>query len=83
MNRTQISLTEAQHSFLLRLSRETGESIAAIIRRAVDQMRQENETPSGRAQRMIGAFEADASDVSVHHDTYLWGSPSHGKKGSA
>lgn len=75
MNRTQISLTEEQHRFLVEFSRQSGESISAIIRRAVDRLRVEQDTPNQRALRLIGAFEADKNDVSVRHDEFLWGEP--------
>lgn len=73
MNRTQISLTEEQHRFLVEVSHQTGESISEIIRKAVDRLRAENDIPNRRALRLIGAFEADRPDISVRHDEYLGG----------
>jgi len=75
VTRTQISLTEDQHRFLTSLSRQTGESIAAIIRRAVERLRCEEDAPHHVAKRLIGAFEDECHDVSVNHDEYLWGRP--------
>jgi Arc/MetJ-type ribon-helix-helix transcriptional regulator len=80
MYRTQISLTEEQHRFLVEVSRQSGESISEIIRRAVDRLRAEEDTPNRRALRLIGAFEADRPDVSVRHDKFLWGEPADDKK---
>jgi len=79
VNRTQISLTEEQHRFLVEVSRQSGESISEIIRRAVDRLRAEEDTPNRRALGLIGAFEADRPDVSVRHDEFLWGEPSDDK----
>ncbi|MBF0500088.1 MAG: hypothetical protein HQM09_08145 [Candidatus Riflebacteria bacterium] len=76
MNRTQISLTEEQHRFLVEVSHQSGESISEIIRRAVDRLRAENDVPNRKALRLIGAFEADRPDVSIRHDEFLWGEPS-------
>lgn len=73
MNRTQISLTDDQHRFLVEASRQSGESISEIIRRAVDRLRAENSTPNQRALRLIGAFQADRHDVSIRHDDFLAG----------
>ena len=75
MIRTQISLTEEQQRFLAEFSRRSGESISAIIRRAVDQLRGEAEKPNRRALRLVGAFKADRRDVSTNHDEILWGKP--------
>ena len=72
MTRTQISLTEEQHRFLAELSRRTGTSISAIIRQAVDHLRASEGTPQRRAMQLVGAFEADRTDVSQKHDEVLW-----------
>ncbi len=71
MNRTQISLTPDQHTFLEQLSRRTGESISALIRKMVDRLRREEEMPSRKALRLVGAFAADEDDISIRHDSYL------------
>lgn len=73
MIRTQISLTEEQSKFLAEFSHQSGESISAIIRLAVERLRAEQEPPDLRAMRLVGAFEADKHDVSYRHDEYLWG----------
>lgn len=72
MTRTQISLTEEQYRFLADLSRQTGDSISAIIREAVDRYRSIEDTPNRKAIRLLGAFKADRHDVSIKHDEILW-----------
>lgn len=72
MVRTQISLTEAQHRYLSELSHQSGESISAIIRHAVDRLRGKGDTPRSRAMGLLGAFEADRFDASINHDQALW-----------
>ncbi len=73
MTRTQISLTPEQHRFLKELAHQSGESISAIIRRVIDRLRAEGDTPNARALKLLGAFKADRPDVSVKHDEVLWG----------
>ncbi|EKD82193.1 MAG: hypothetical protein ACD_39C01431G0003 [uncultured bacterium] len=73
MTRTQITLDDDQHKFLVEFSRQSGKSISAIIRRAVDRLRAEEETPNRKVLKLIGAFEADRPDISVRHDELLWG----------
>ena len=75
MTRTQISLTEDQHRFLVSLSRQTGESISALIRKAVDELRNKQSTPRQKALKLLGRFEADRTDISTNHDEFLWGNP--------
>ncbi|GEM_PF-653324 len=74
MPRTQITLTDDQYRFLIEFSRQTGKSISSIIRKAVDHLRAEEKTPNRMALKLVGAFEADRPDISVHHDEILWGS---------
>ncbi len=74
MTRTQITLTEEQYRFLTDFSRQTGESLSSIIRRAVDRLRAQEEPPNRRVLGLIGAFQADRDDVSLRHDEILWGS---------
>jgi len=68
MIRTQIQLEEEQYRFLKERSRRTGESLAALIREAVDRMRDDQAPLRERARRLIGAFEADVTDGSTRHD---------------
>ncbi|MDD2998829.1 MAG: ribbon-helix-helix domain-containing protein [Candidatus Riflebacteria bacterium] len=73
MPRTQITLNDDQYRFLVEFSKQTGKSISAIIRKAVDHLRSEEKTPNRQVLKLVGAFEADRPDVSVHHDEILWG----------
>lgn len=75
MTRTQISLTEDQHQYLTTLSRRSGLSISALIRDAIERLRSEQEIPTKKAYRLLGAFHADRHDVSVNHDNILWNDP--------
>ncbi len=71
MIRTQIQLDEAQYRFLKERSRTTGESLASLIRRAVDRMRLSEAPLRERARKLVGAFEADVADLSARHDEYF------------
>jgi len=75
MVRTQIQLTEEQ-ARLLRAMASTGrESMAALIRRAVDQFlvnrKPDRTTLYRQAEAVVGKYEAGAGDISVEHDRYL------------
>jgi predicted DNA-binding protein len=78
MIRTQIQLTEAQAERLRRRSLETGRSVAALIREAVDASLAESDIEA-RWERAIRAVESgsegydadDARDVARNHDRYL------------
>lgn len=74
MPRTQITLTDDQYQFLVEFSRQSGKSISSIIRKAVDHLRAEEKTPNRMVLKLVGAFEADRQDISVHHDEVLWDS---------
>jgi hypothetical protein len=75
MNRTQIQLTEKQHKLLREISKDSGEPIAALIRRAVDQFlltrRPDRHYLYQQAQAVVGKYEAGIPDVSTDHDRYL------------
>ena len=73
MVRTQISLTEEQYRFLKDEARHTGQSLSALIRKALEQYRSSADTPRQRALDLLGSFEADREDVSIHHDRYFPG----------
>lgn len=73
MIRTQIQLEEAQAEALRRLSAERGESIAALIREAVDRF-VSGQAPGGQAKRALrwaGAFSSGRRDISREHDAHL------------
>lgn len=75
MVRTQIQLTEAQVTQLKELAHASNESIAAIIRQAVDQFlakqQPDHRTLYRQALTVVGKYQAGAPDVSVNHDRYL------------
>lgn len=74
MERTQISLTEAQARRLRRLAQRRRTSMAALIRDAVDRVYPE---PGGGDDRWAvaiagaGGFHSGRADVSVEHDRDL------------
>jgi hypothetical protein len=75
MNRTQIQLAEKQHHLLKKLSRSSNETVAALIREAVDQFlltrRPDRFYLYKQAQSIVGKYEGGIPDVSVAHDRYL------------
>jgi hypothetical protein len=71
MVRTHIFLTEEQLSFLRSVSAHRGRSLSAVIREAVDDLRRWESSPVERALALLGAFEADRTDVSLKHDAYF------------
>lgn len=75
MIRTQVQLTEEQARLLREISRTGRESIAALIRRAVDQFLM-NRKPDRfalyrQASAVVGKYEAGTRDISLEHDRYL------------
>ena len=68
MRRIEVRFTDRQIQALRRQSIATGESVAELVRRAVDQYLQER---TERAIRAAGRFSSGLSDVSVMHDKYL------------
>jgi hypothetical protein len=81
MVRTQIQLTDRQAARLKELAHENNESIAAVIRKALDQFLSKQQ-PDRRslyrqALTVVGKYTAGVHDVSLDHDRYLeqeWGS---------
>lgn len=75
MIRTQIQLTEEQASLLKEMAHESNESIAAIIRKALDQylLKQQpnRRTLYRQALAAVGRYSAGVHDVSIEHDLYL------------
>jgi hypothetical protein len=78
MIRTQIQLTEAQAERLRRRAGESGRSVAALIRDAVDASLAESDSEV-RWERALRAVESEpsgyepdsVSDVARDHDRYL------------
>jgi predicted DNA-binding protein len=75
MVRTQIQLTEDQANRLKELAHGSSESIAAIIRKALDQYLSKQEPNRGtlyrQAMTVIGKYQAGTHDISLEHDRYL------------
>lgn len=73
MVRTQILLDDHQHVILKDFARAQGVSMSALVRQAVDQLlAAQRGSDRERAAALLGAFEADRTDVSEDHDSYLW-----------
>jgi len=75
MIRTQIQLTEDQAVILKELSLASNESIASLIRQAIDRFivtGQPNRFAQYRqALLTVGKYKADQPDISEAHDHYL------------
>jgi len=75
MLRTQIQLSEEQNERLKEIARARKESIAAVIREAIDQFllarKPARVTLYRKAIEVVGKYEAGVSDASVNHDRYL------------
>ncbi|MCF8084355.1 MAG: ribbon-helix-helix protein, CopG family [Deltaproteobacteria bacterium] len=75
MVRTQVQLTEKQVRLLREMSRSGRESMAALIRRAVDQFlinrKPDPDLLYRRASTVLGKYSAGAGDISLEHDRYL------------
>ena len=75
MVRTQVQLTKEQYEVLRELSHNKGESIAAMIRKAIDQFlssrKPDRSSLYRQALSVVGKYETGAGDVSVEHDRYL------------
>lgn len=75
MVRTQVQLTSDQYQALREISQASEESMAAIIRRAVDQLlltRKPDRTALYRqASMIVGKYSTKLPDISVEHDRYL------------
>jgi hypothetical protein len=75
MVRTQIQLTEEQAEKLREIAMKNRESIASLIRGAIDQFLLSSKTDKAslyvQASSVIGKYKADKRDISVEHDKYL------------
>ena len=75
MVRTQVQLTEEQDRLLREISRTGRESMAALIRRAVDQFLVNRKLDSmvlyRQASTVLGKHTAGVWDISLEHDRYL------------
>lgn len=72
MVRTQVQLTDGQVERLRRLSAETGKSISALVREAVDRLpSSELDEQWERAWSVVGKYASGVGDIAVNHDKYL------------
>jgi hypothetical protein len=75
MVRTQIQLTEEQAKKLRELSAAGRDSVAALIRKAVDQFivsgNPDRSALYRQAEPVVGKFKSDSGDISIDHDRYL------------
>ena len=76
MVRTQIQLTEEQVRALRVLAASRGQSMAEVIRQALDRMLSDeagsdSEELHQRALEAAGRFRSGLGDLSVEHDRYL------------
>lgn len=75
MVRTQIQLTEEQARKLKEISLSSSESVAALIRKAVDQFvvtgKPDRSALYRQAGSIVGKYKTKLSDISVEHDRYL------------
>ncbi|MCD6224554.1 MAG: ribbon-helix-helix protein, CopG family [Deltaproteobacteria bacterium] len=75
MIRTQIQLTEEQARILRELSLSTRESVAALIRKAIDRFlitgKPDRAALYRQAMSVAGKYKTEQPDTSVEHDRYL------------
>lgn len=76
MFRTQIQLTDEQHSALKRLAESKRVSMAELVRQGVDEVLKSGITISDeelrkRALEIVGRFNSGKSDISEKHDEYF------------
>jgi hypothetical protein len=75
MVKTQVQLTKEQYTVLKELSKKNRESIATLIRKAVDQFlfnrRTDRASLYRQALSVVGKYEAGTGDISQEHDRYL------------
>ena len=75
MIRTQIQLTEEQARLLREHARANNESIASVIRTAVDHFLMSRKPDRfalyRQALETVGKYKAGIHDISVEHDRYL------------
>jgi len=73
--RTQIQLTEDQAKRLRELSLSGNESVASLIRQAIDRFlitgRPNRSVLYGQALSIVGKYETEQPDTAAEHDRYL------------
>jgi len=75
MERTQIQLTKEQLKKLKELSLNRNESMASLIRNAIDQFllsgKHDISVLYRKAKSVVGKYKTTKPDISVDHDRYL------------
>lgn len=73
MIRTQVQFTEEQARRLRRKAAESGISVAALVRKAVDRevADGDQEVRWAHALRAVGSFHSGTGDIAEDHDRYL------------
>jgi hypothetical protein len=75
MIRTQIQLTEDQAQKLKELSRSSDQSVASLIRYAIDRFLSTGKPNRAmqyrQALELAGKYQTPQSDIAVNHDRYL------------
>ena len=75
MVRTQIQLTEEQAKRLRELSLSSNESMASLIRQAIDRFlitgKPNRSVQYRQALTIAGKYETEQPDIAVEHDRYL------------
>jgi hypothetical protein len=75
MVRTQVQFTDEQYHALREFSRARDESIASLVRRAVDQLlltrKPDRSALHRQASVVVGKYRAKHPDIAVEHDRYL------------
>lgn len=75
MERTQIQITEEQLKKLKELSLNRNESMASLIRKAIDQFllagNYDISALYRKAESVVGKYKTSKPDISVDHDRYL------------
>lgn len=76
--RTQLYLEERQKRVLQENSRLTGKSVGQLVREAVNEVylkRHPRESPLSKNDPIwafVGTGDSDETDISTHHDEYLY-----------
>lgn len=74
MVKAEVLFTEGEYERLKKKSQETGKTLSEVVREAVAGFLESRSQPRrDRALALIGAFEAERSDISVRHDEFLPG----------
>jgi len=76
MIRTQVQLEKAQIEYIKNVAEEEGVSMAEVIRRSIELLRESREKPSKRELMLrslnaIGKYESEETDIAINHDQYL------------